>query len=727
MPKIYTLGLLTVLSLIAAVCAQYRWGSSRTAVQNPGAINWHPDSDQFAEQKSVMPKMPETYAVRFVSAEGNDTNDGLSWTSAKHTIYGALVSLPGGGMRTAGSGTVSVGPGGASSPTPGGGIWLMGPNDPNFASPPPGWLKCNGCTLNIIGVGNYPSGPNGHRPRVLALWGSGDDRNHPGIWLSATSQPIYIANFGIQYPGRGVVIGECSNNDRTGKCGSQSIVLDNVSALPNTRIRSNGPCTDIVSNVFWVWMRDYGCGGLGYAAKGGYTADNAAAILIDASVGQGSGQIYIVDTNLGNGGIKNRFGANGGGLYVKNLFMEGDYSHPLPPAVWFTSWGSSCDAYLENIQQGDGVGGSPYVIETDAIVGTTTGGGPTVMNSGFITGPATVINPKGAGTQIASPLRQGQTGFFDGYVVGQSNSARRIAGLVPTRFANKVSTDSANWECCRGGTSGVTFTPRQTDPFGGTGAAKVSQVSSVNNRISFGCTGGYAPTPGDWIVEGVWVKGYPPTNSFLGSNVNCYGSPGLSFSLWYFNKSLDSDPGEWTYWWNAYKVAKGIPTSLGFGAEFNNKITPTFYGPSLYIIPAGTLSDNEVLEFANTMSSVDSSCAVGSICNMSGHPVVVSSYGTLSNCTSAASPAKCGSAPAGSFVLSTGSTTVKVNTTAVTAASQIVITEDASLGARLGVACNKAIGRTYMITERAPGLGFSVASSVAPTDHPACLSFELLN
>jgi hypothetical protein len=78
-------------------------------------------------------------------------------------------------------------------------------------------------------------------------------------------------------------------------------------------------------------------------------------------------------------------------------------------------------------------------------------------------------------------------------------------------------------------------------------------------------------------------------------------------------------------------------------------------------------------------------------------------------------------------VLDVGSTTVKVNTTAVTANSQILVIEDSSLGAKLNVTCNRTSGRTYMITDRASGFSFTVGSSSSPTDHPACLSFQVLN
>ena len=110
-----------------------------------------------------------------VSNGGSDADDGLSWGTAKHTIYGALVSLPGGGTKTAGSGTVYVGVASAANPETDAGIWLMGPNDPNYASPPAGWLKgAGGCTvINIIGIGNVAAGRNGHIPSVIISGGSG--------------------------------------------------------------------------------------------------------------------------------------------------------------------------------------------------------------------------------------------------------------------------------------------------------------------------------------------------------------------------------------------------------------------------------------------------------------------------------------------------------------------------------------------------------------------------
>ena len=696
--------------------------------QENGETNRISVSESTAEQSTEMSRMSKTIAIRYVSDAGSDANDGLSWSTSKRTIYGALVSLPGGGTTMAGSGTIYVGPGSTANPTPGGGIWLMGPLDPNYSSPPAGWLKCCGVggNLNIIGIANAGGGPNGHKPRInLIATGSATNNNIPGIWLSATAgQNIYIANLQFATIARGIVLGECSTNLRDGTCGVQSIILDNVGSL-SSGVAGYGPCTTIAGNTFWVWFRDFGCAG-NYAATGGVTDDLHAAVLIDASTSPGSGLIYFTDANFAGGGIKVKNGSSGTQLYAKNITEEGDFSHAIPPAVWFTSWNSTnSDSVLENIQQADGGSGSMSAVETDVTSGNYGAiQGPTIFGGGEAAGPSTQFNPMGNSFSPykIDPLKQGQSGFFNSYVVGRTDVARRIAGLVPTRFTNNGYSSTSSWTFSNA-SGAQTFTQGLSDPFGGTGAASISSSSATQENLKAGGVG-YVPNAGDWIVAGIWAKGLAQTNSFV---TGCPGNPSTTYSYTYNNYGMIVGDGQWQYLWVAEKVASGSATTICDLVHFTNTVTPTLYGPTLYVIPAGTLSDNEVLNFANTMNSIDSACPVGSICNVAGHPIVVSSYQTLSNCSSVASPAKCDTAPAGSFVLGVGSTTSRVNTTAVTPNSQILIIEDSSLGAKLGVACNKTTGRTYMITDRTPGVSFSVSSSFAPTDHPACLSYQLFN
>jgi hypothetical protein len=125
-------------------------------------------SESSVGQRPATPTAPSAVAIRYVSNAGSDAEDGLSWSSAKRTIYAALISLPGGDTKVAGSGTIYVGNASSANPKTNAGIWLMGPRDPNYVSPPSGWLRCNGCTLNIIGVANAGGGPNGHRT-VISL------------------------------------------------------------------------------------------------------------------------------------------------------------------------------------------------------------------------------------------------------------------------------------------------------------------------------------------------------------------------------------------------------------------------------------------------------------------------------------------------------------------------------------------------------------------------------
>lgn len=97
------------------------------------------------------------------------------------------------------------------------------------------------------------------------------------------------------------------------------------------------------------------------------------------------------------------------------------------------------------------------------------------------------------------------------------------------------------------------------------------------------------------------------------------------------------------------------------------------------------------------------------------------------NCNSSASPAVCGGTPSGSVALSAGDTALVVNTTAVTADSQIFVTEDSSLGARLGVTCNTATNRNYRISARILGVSFTIRSNSPPAQTKACLSYWVVN
>lgn len=107
--------------------------------------------------------------------------------------------------------------------------------------------------------------------------------------------------------------------------------------------------------------------------------------------------------------------------------------------------------------------------------------------------------------------------------------------------------------------------------------------------------------------------------------------------------------------------------------------------------------------------------------------LVTTKQSTSDNCNSTASPATCGSAAAGSVAMATGGSTLVVNTTAVTANSQIFVMEDQSLGTRLGITCNTGTGRNYVISARTSGASFTIKSSNNPVTNKACLSYWIVN
>jgi len=100
---------------------------------------------------------------------------------------------------------------------------------------------------------------------------------------------------------------------------------------------------------------------------------------------------------------------------------------------------------------------------------------------------------------------------------------------------------------------------------------------------------------------------------------------------------------------------------------------------------------------------------------------------TGTNCNSAASPAVCASASAGTVAIANPATTIQVNTTSVSVNSEIFVFEDSSLGTRLGVTCNTSTGRTYTVSARNSATSFTITASATPAANSACLSYLIVN
>jgi hypothetical protein len=103
-------------------------------------------------------------------------------------------------------------------------------------------------------------------------------------------------------------------------------------------------------------------------------------------------------------------------------------------------------------------------------------------------------------------------------------------------------------------------------------------------------------------------------------------------------------------------------------------------------------------------------------------------FGTSTNCSSSASPAVCGTSAAGSVVVAAAASTVQVNTSAVTANSQIFLARDDSLGTKLSVTCNTATAAgDIKISARSAATSFTITVQNAPATNPLCLSYFIVN
>ncbi|HVB07542.1 MAG TPA: hypothetical protein VNF00_01230, partial [Candidatus Acidoferrales bacterium] len=585
-------------------------------------------------------------AVLWVSPSGSDANDGKSKGTAMLTVDHALCSLPGGNCATnmAGSGTVYYFNGSAASSTAGCYIGLMGPLDPNYASPPPCWLKVpNGNSgISVIGIPGGSYGPNGQLPRALLISGSSADRNHPGIWLSGTNAAIYFANMAIQYPARGVVIGECSNNTRTGTCQVSVPFFYNVEASLNLAA-GNGPAWDITGSSFWVRMIH--CCGTGTDTVNPGLGDLTPAVLIDGRTNFGVGLVQIYDFDSNNGGIKVYAGQNGGEVNVRDLTTEGQADGE--PAVWFALAGSAGDgnvrATIDSVEVAGATTATPGVQVDSGIGGLGISANHIQGNVTNIVGQVQTSTQytMNMQNQTVSPQQYGEVGTVNGWLFGKRDVEQRNFGLAPVRFPNISATNPASWIATQfAGTTTITSTGFLA-PDGSTNASQASNTSNSTFETLDFYQQNHSIAVGDYIVAGAWVRS-ATANGYSGS-----ASTPLQVTLGGAGNALaggcTGDPvlgdGEWTWSTCLYKVvgAGTNPGPLTFLATFASGFTLQAYAPVMNYIPAGTISVNETFAYQNALKTYDSNCAVASVGGLRGETVAGNAFESLS-----ANPAQSG-------------------------------------------------------------------------------------
>ena len=174
-------------------------------------------------------------------------------------------------------------------------------------------------------------------------------------------------------------------------------------------------------------------------------------------------------------------------------------------------------------------------------------------------------------------------------------------------------------------------------------------------------------------------------------------------------------------------IGTATPTYLLDVAKSGASGTARFYdqtattGSTLAVIRAGVgQSTNDLNQWqANNGTTILARVT-------SGGKVSSTLFGSETNCSSSAGPAVCAAAAAGSVIIPAAGTDVTVNTTAVTANSQIFAIFDQSLGTKLGVTCNSTTANPH-IGARVAGTSFTIHANVSPVTNPACFSYFIIN
>jgi hypothetical protein len=169
-----------------------------------------------------------------------------------------------------------------------------------------------------------------------------------------------------------------------------------------------------------------------------------------------------------------------------------------------------------------------------------------------------------------------------------------------------------------------------------------------------------------------------------------------------------------------------VPGAIGYNYYRGGLIMDTGTGittTSLSIIDKGTLGGDTVAQSGGGPAGWQS----GTVWALTG---TFTTLKTLTNCSSSASPAVCAAASAGSVAVPTGATpTLVINTSAVTANSQILLTIDEGLGAKLGVTCNTTLSTLVqpVVTARSAGTSFTIQINATLAVNPACVSYSIVN
>ena len=637
----------------------------------------------------------------------------------------------------------------------------------------------------IIGVASSNVGATSTWASQVQLIGnSTTDVTKPALFIADDAEPGHFENIALS-GASAMWLGVSSERDSK-VAGATGQTFKNVSFSTAER-SGTGPTVWIAGNSFEDYFHDCAVNGNIHGTTPG--SDAATDILIRTPAigseggGSGNGDFSFWNLHLTGGGGLKYYQNSGtpGTIYVNGILTEALSAGT--PAIWFPIGGANgsltIQASLKNILVADS-NNTPEV-EVDIS-----------QNSGLITveetngssidvvGPLTVLGSQNElGTSTVAPEWSGQAGIWSGngslsppLLIGRRFDLQRNFSPVAARFLNLASTSSTGWVTVGKPriTSGV------PDPDGNSNAYHVTASGSAYVQpYSHTVT----PAAGDWAYFGGWIRS-TTGNAFASTFTWVTACTQITSNERFSNGSTNAEEvqkdyrgtTEWHYYADFFKVTRATGSPCTFTLETSLDATHSIdvYAPMLIYIPAASaLSDNEMATYFSYLAPYGNNAPVGSIAGLPGQtwafpgstqfygllthsnttnqtyrfpnvtgtiaiqtqPMTGSTYSTASNCSSSTSPAVCGSAAAGNVVIAAGATTVTVDTTALTANSQIFVQADATLSAKLGVTCNSALSVLtggLSVTLRTAGVSFQISNNgTAPSTHPLCISYHIVN
>jgi hypothetical protein len=576
-------------------------------------------------------------AIQYVSPNGNDSNDGLSWGTAKATLFAAYQALP----STGGVIFVSAG---ANCGGPNNALWVAGPlgGEPQWnngaGNISAGWLPQKNGFVRIVGVTGNQAIQNAS-PGGTPLNCS---QTQPQIWISGVgvSSGLTFENLSLSSQTTIVQLA-VSSASPTASTGANNIRFYNCH-LGISPSSTNGPVVNIGSNAFWIWFIG---GGMQTSSNSPVDSDARMAMVLNPHQAANTdiGLIFLYDMNIDGGGIHlyNDAANDPHGnmsFYANNVFFEGLCTQR--GAIWIND-NQLNNVVLDRINVADScsqypntpavyVGGNKGASVVDRIEVQNSSGDSTYA----LVGPAQVT---GLLSQrfTADPMGSSQWGLFGWHIYAQTDAARRLFGPVLSRFTNLAPQNPADWcwTCAFNLVNGTDYQLNIADPTGGTGAARMLnrdgqfQIARGNRTMSVG----------DYMVAGIWLRatgtgagiaaGNSPepvdlvVNGCSGTYVPNGGTMG---------QAAVKGNQDWHWVWNIVRITNNGTGTCDVGMSVGSWGINGFdaFGPVFLVIPASSgVTDTEAVAIAMNMSTFGYNLPAGTLATIPRHPIALAGSG----------------------------------------------------------------------------------------------------